>query len=120
MSAPLKSIEGTGDIAASWPRSAAGARAAARVLALGLGRAERPRPCTPWRRPSAAQTARILAANAEDIAEARAAGVTGALLDRLTLDDARVEAMAAGIEVVARAARSGRRRDWRPGRGRTA
>ena len=43
---------------------------------------------------------RILAANAEDIAEARAAGTTGAFLDRLTLDPARVEAIAEGIEVV--------------------
>jgi glutamate-5-semialdehyde dehydrogenase len=46
--------------------------------------------------------AAILAANAEDIAEARAGGLTGAMLDRLTLDEARVEAMAAGIEVIHR------------------
>ncbi|MGB9658645.1 MAG: glutamate-5-semialdehyde dehydrogenase, partial [Pseudolabrys sp.] len=42
----------------------------------------------------------ILAANAEDVAEAKAAGVTGAFLDRLSLDTGRVEAIAAGIEVV--------------------
>ncbi|MGB8558328.1 MAG: glutamate-5-semialdehyde dehydrogenase, partial [Pseudolabrys sp.] len=41
-----------------------------------------------------------LAANAEDVAEAKAAGVTGAFLDRLSLDTGRVEAIAAGIEVV--------------------
>ncbi|MGA6942180.1 MAG: glutamate-5-semialdehyde dehydrogenase, partial [Pseudolabrys sp.] len=40
------------------------------------------------------------AANAEDVAEAKAAGVTGAFLDRLSLDTGRVEAIAAGIEVV--------------------
>jgi glutamate-5-semialdehyde dehydrogenase len=42
----------------------------------------------------------VLAANAEDVAEARAAGVTGAFLDRLALDPARVEAIAAGIGAV--------------------
>ena len=61
---------------------------------------ERPRPGTHGRRPSAAQSARILAANAEDIAEARAAGMTGAFLDRLSLDAGRIEAMAAGIDAV--------------------
>ena len=47
-----------------------------------------------------AEKSRILAANAEDIAEARAAGVTGAFLDRLSLDAARVEAIAAAIDAV--------------------
>jgi glutamate-5-semialdehyde dehydrogenase len=46
------------------------------------------------------QKAAILAANAEDVAEARAGGATAAFLDRLSLDDASVEAMAAGIEVI--------------------
>jgi len=45
--------------------------------------------------------ARILAANAEDMAAARAAGVHGALLDRLALDATRVEAMAHGLEEIA-------------------
>ena len=47
-----------------------------------------------------AQKALILAANAEDLGEARKAGITGAFLDRLALDEARVEAIAAGIEAV--------------------
>ena len=42
----------------------------------------------------------IVAANAEDMAEARAAGLSAALLDRLALDAGRVEAMAAGVEAV--------------------
>ena len=46
------------------------------------------------------QISRILAANAEDITEARASGVTGAFLDRLILDAARVEAIAAAIDAV--------------------
>jgi len=47
-----------------------------------------------------AQTSPILAANSEDLAEAKATGISGAFLDRLTLDTVRVEAIAAGIDVV--------------------
>ncbi|HZO81198.1 MAG TPA: glutamate-5-semialdehyde dehydrogenase [Candidatus Binataceae bacterium] len=43
----------------------------------------------------------IIAANAEDLARARAAGMAGAFVERLTLNDARVEAMARGVEEVA-------------------
>ncbi|MEI9991028.1 MAG: glutamate-5-semialdehyde dehydrogenase [Rhizomicrobium sp.] len=43
----------------------------------------------------------ILAANAKDIAAGKLSGLTAALLDRLTLDDKRVEAMAQGVEDVA-------------------
>ena len=43
----------------------------------------------------------ILAANAEDVAAARAREVAPSLLDRLTLDAARIEAMARGVETVA-------------------
>ncbi len=43
----------------------------------------------------------ILAANARDLALADQRGITGALRDRLALDDRRIEAMAAGLEVVA-------------------
>jgi len=42
----------------------------------------------------------ILAANAEDAAAAKAAGVTGSFMDRLTLNPARIAQMAEGIEVV--------------------
>ncbi|MGK6354384.1 glutamate-5-semialdehyde dehydrogenase [Sphingomonas sp. DT-207] len=44
----------------------------------------------------------IIAANAQDMRAGEASGLTGALLDRLRLDVDRVEAMAAGIEAVAR------------------
>jgi glutamate-5-semialdehyde dehydrogenase len=43
----------------------------------------------------------IVSANAEDMAAAEASGLSGALLDRLRLDSARVEATAAGVEAVA-------------------
>jgi glutamate-5-semialdehyde dehydrogenase len=45
--------------------------------------------------------AALLAANAEDMKEAQARELGAAMLDRLALDDKRIEAMAAGLEVVA-------------------
>jgi glutamate-5-semialdehyde dehydrogenase len=43
----------------------------------------------------------VLRANAEDVAEAKARNLSGAMLDRLALDDTRLEATAAGLETVA-------------------
>ena len=48
-----------------------------------------------------AQAASILAANAYDLRDGEAASMSGALLDRLSLDARRVEAMARGLEEVA-------------------
>ncbi|VVT03842.1 glutamate-5-semialdehyde dehydrogenase [Erythrobacter sp. EC-HK427] len=48
-----------------------------------------------------ARQAGILDANAQDIAAATAGGLSGAMLDRLKLDPARLEAIAAAIENVA-------------------
>ena len=48
-----------------------------------------------------AQRVQILAANTADMASARAANPGAALLDRLQLDDARLEAMAKGLEEIA-------------------
>jgi glutamate-5-semialdehyde dehydrogenase len=42
----------------------------------------------------------ILAANVEDLQEAQARGLSGALVDRLRLDSGRIDAMARGIEEV--------------------
>jgi glutamate-5-semialdehyde dehydrogenase len=47
------------------------------------------------------ETARILAANADDVQRARAAGTASHLIDRLSLDAKRLEEMAKGIEAVA-------------------
>lgn len=44
--------------------------------------------------------AAILAANSEDLADAKAAGATAAFLDRLKLDDTSIKAMAAGLDVI--------------------
>jgi glutamate-5-semialdehyde dehydrogenase len=99
MTATFKTIEGTADIAALMHEIGARAKDAARVLALA--------PTTQKDRALAimAQAVRagerdILAANAEDIAEAKGSGATAAFVDRLALDAKRVASMAAGIEVV--------------------
>ena len=47
------------------------------------------------------RTADILAANARDMKAGEAAGLSGAMLDRLKLDAARIEAMAQGVEQIA-------------------
>jgi glutamate-5-semialdehyde dehydrogenase len=99
MSAPLKSIEGSGDIAAAMGEIGRRARAAARALALSPPD-QKNRALGAMASAVRAQVSVILAANAEDVAEARAAGVTGAFLDRLALDPARVETIAAGIDAV--------------------
>ncbi|HXZ22269.1 MAG TPA: glutamate-5-semialdehyde dehydrogenase [Pseudolabrys sp.] len=99
MAAPLKSIEGSGDLTATMAEIGRHARAAARVLALAPAE-QKSRALQLMAAAVRAQVSAILDANSEDIAEARAAGVTGAFLDRLTLDPARVEAIAAGIDVV--------------------
>jgi glutamate-5-semialdehyde dehydrogenase len=48
-----------------------------------------------------ARAPQVLAANARDMAAAEAAGLGGAMRDRLKLDAARIEAMAAGVEQIA-------------------
>src|SRR5512144_1763135 len=99
MSAPLKSIEGSGDIAAAMGEIGRRARTAARALALAPAD-QKNRALGAMAAAIRSQASLILAANAEDVAEARAAGVTGAFLDRLALDPTRVEVIAAGIDAV--------------------
>ncbi len=99
MSAPLKSIEGTGDIAAAMGEIGRQARSAAHTLALAPT-AQKDRALQLMADAVRAEKSRILAANAEDTAEARASGMTGAFLDRLALDAARVAAIASAIDAV--------------------
>ncbi len=61
----------------------------------------RTRCCAPPPPRSARAGAEILSANAEDVKAGAEAGLTPALLDRLMLDDKRIEAMAKGVEDVA-------------------
>jgi len=99
MSAPLKTAAGQGDITNSLGEIGRSARAAARTMALA-STAQKDRALELMAAAIRAQSSCILAANADELAEARASGVSGAFLDRLMLDAARVEAIAAGIDMV--------------------
>jgi glutamate-5-semialdehyde dehydrogenase len=99
MTAPLKTIEGTSDIAATMRDIGVRAKAAARTLALSPA-SQRDDALAAMARAIRDSSAAILAANAEDVADAKAADTGAAFLDRLTLDAKRVAAMAGGIEVV--------------------
>jgi glutamate-5-semialdehyde dehydrogenase len=103
MNAPLKTIDGSGDIAAMMHTMGAQARAAARRLALAAP-AEKDRALKAMADAVRNSAAAILAANNEDLAEARKAGATDAFLDRLGLDDKRVAAIAAGLDAIAEVA----------------
>jgi len=48
-----------------------------------------------------AETSALLAANRKDMEAAKANGISDAMLDRLMLDEGRVESMAAGLEAIA-------------------
>ncbi|OFW98795.1 MAG: glutamate-5-semialdehyde dehydrogenase [Alphaproteobacteria bacterium RIFCSPHIGHO2_12_FULL_66_14] len=76
-----------------------GRRAKAAAVALRTaGTAAKNRALAEAARLIRGEKAAILAANAKDIAAARAAGMSAALQDRLLLTDARVEAMAKGLD----------------------
>ena len=76
------------------------ARKAARALALSSG-ATRDNALHAGAAALRAHMADILAANAQDVADAVARGTAGSFIDRLTLNEARVEAMARGLEEIA-------------------
>ncbi|HZR85287.1 MAG TPA: glutamate-5-semialdehyde dehydrogenase [Bradyrhizobium sp.] len=99
MSASLKAIDGNADLPALMTGLAGRARAAARVLALAPTE-QKNRALEAMERAVRANAQTILAANAEDVAEARASGITASFLDRLTLTPARIDAMADGIATV--------------------
>ena len=99
MTAPLKTIEGSGDIAGTMRDIGARARAAARMLALAPA-AQKDDALTAIARAIRDALAEIIAENAIDLADAKASGANAAFLDRLALDEKRVEAMAMGVESV--------------------
>jgi glutamate-5-semialdehyde dehydrogenase len=103
MTAPLKTVENSGDIASVLRDIGARAKAAARRLALAPA-ADKNRALAAMAQAVRGASTAILAANAEDIADAKAGGATAAFVDRLMLDAKRVDAIAAGLEVVARLA----------------
>ena len=100
MTATLKALEAELDIVSRMNALGAAARAAAKAVATAS-------PEQKIRALSvAAETLRqrrddILQANALDLAHARSRGLSAAMVDRLSLDDKRIEAMARGLEEVA-------------------
>src|ERR1700761_5284176 len=97
MTASLKAIDGNADLPALMNELANAARAAARVLALAPPE-QKNRALAAMERAIRDNSDAILAANAEDLAEARSSGnMLSSFIDRLTLTKARVEAMAEGI-----------------------
>ena len=97
----VEEIAGTGDdIAQVMAALGRAARAAAHELAHALPEAKD----AALHAAATAIRARadaILTANAADVADAEARGTRGSFIDRLILDEARVEAMACGLEEVA-------------------
>jgi glutamate-5-semialdehyde dehydrogenase len=76
------------------------AKAAAQMLRLAEP-ASRTRAIAAMARAVRAAAPAILAANARDVAAARAAGTAPAMVDRLLLDDARLETVAQALETIA-------------------
>ncbi len=93
----LQETEGTAALMAELGRKA---RASARRVALASDaqKSAALRAAAAEIRRAAAQ---ILAANALDVADARARGTAASFLDRLTLDPQRIEAMARGVDEIA-------------------
>ncbi len=89
-----------GDVRAAMRAIGVQARAAARVLANAPDEAKT-RALLAAARALRERAQDILAANALDVAAARAKGLAPALLDRLTLDSKRIEGIARGLEEVA-------------------
>ena len=98
MAAPLKTVEGS-DIAGLMHDIGRRAKAAAHALARA-STAQKDQALAAMAASIRARKADILAANAQDLAEAKTSGTTPALLDRLALDDKRVAAMADALDVV--------------------
>ena len=88
------------DIAALMDRLGREAAAAASVLALA-STATKNAALAKIAVSLRARAPELLAANAKDLEAARAKGLSGAMLDRLALDAARIESMARGVEEIA-------------------
>jgi glutamate-5-semialdehyde dehydrogenase len=99
MNAPLKAVENPGKLDATMRHIGRAARRASQALALAPA-ARKNRALAAMAAAIRRSRAAILAANAEDVIEAKAAGATPAFLDRLTLTAQRIEAMAVGVEAI--------------------
>ena len=99
MAASLKPVEKPSDIAAAMNAIGREAKAAARVLALAPAE-QKNRALAAMAAAIRSGTSELLSANAEDVKDGKAAGLTGSFIDRLELNDKRIEAMAEGLDVV--------------------
>jgi glutamate-5-semialdehyde dehydrogenase len=99
MTASLKAVERANDVAAVMRAVGGRAKEAARVLALASG-AQKDQALAAMAEAIRRRKQDILAANARDMTEAKASGVTPAFLDRLALDETRIAAMASSLDVV--------------------
>jgi glutamate-5-semialdehyde dehydrogenase len=99
MTASLKAVGVSADLPALMSELATQARTAARVLGLASTQ-QKNHALDAMERAIRVNAAAILKANAEDVTEARAGGAASAFLDRLTLTQARIDAMADGVKVV--------------------
>jgi glutamate-5-semialdehyde dehydrogenase len=97
MTAPLKTIET--ETAMIMREIGQRARSITRALALAPG-AQKDHALGAMAQALRARKEVIVAANADDVADAKASGANPAFLDRLALDEKRVTAMADGIDTV--------------------
>lgn len=93
-------ISTSGDIAGMMKELGRGARKAEKILSLAPTDAKN-KALREAAQALRASNKEIMSANAKDMAAARAKGISAALLDRLELNDARVESMAAGLDAIA-------------------
>src|SRR5271166_6129996 len=100
MSAAVQMLESDAQVRAAMRAIGAEARLAARLLANAPA-VQKNHALACGARNLRQGSADILAANARDLDVGEAKGLTGAFLDRLALHDARIEAIARGLEEVA-------------------
>jgi glutamate-5-semialdehyde dehydrogenase len=100
MPAAVQNLESEAQVRAAMRAIGADARKAARFLANAPA-AQKNGALTASARMLRQRASDILAANARDLAEGAAKGLTPAFLDRLALNAARIEAVARGLEEVA-------------------
>jgi glutamate-5-semialdehyde dehydrogenase len=99
MNAPLKAIQSVGNLETTMRAIGRKAREAARVLAMAPAE-QKNRALAAMAEAICNSSISIREANARDVEQARAAGATAAFLDRLTLDEKAIEAMAAGLDTI--------------------
>jgi len=99
MTAPLEAIDDLENLAGPMGDIGRRARGAARALALAAG-TQKDAALAAMGQAIRGRANDILAANRDDVADARAAGLSAALIDRLLLDPKRIDGLVDGLDVV--------------------